>query len=131
METQTFKAAVLSVGHMTPQVATPSFWGNTGEWQQINVPQYFLRGPRNFTVWIKYFKFLAESKVPLFPAHPVSQKSCFLFNPKQGSRMRQMMLKNDKHAVGAYFYPCNRTVGRNYYDLYIRIYKSHTLESNT
>jgi hypothetical protein len=57
---------------------------------------------------IKYCRFRSESNVSLSPAHAAAQKSsCFLFNPKQGLRMRQMSLQIDRRNVGAYLYRCD------------------------
>ena len=48
--------------------------GNLGSHSNFGV------GHRNFTVWIKYFKFKIDSKIPLSPAYPTAQKAklCFI-----------------------------------------------------
>ena len=82
------------------------------------------RKTENFGVAIKYFKFKTESNISLSSTYPATQKSfCFLFKPKQGLTIRQMLLKNDKHNVGAYL--CRSVTVR-----LVAIINIYTLESD-
>lgn len=107
---QTSSSVILKVGHMTPQGVIPSFWGATKtsvhEWNVLNLKlnqrfPYCLHAPQHRS----FFFFFS------------------VFKPKRGTRMRQKLLKSNKHDFGTYLCCCKtiRLLGIN------RIY---TLELN-
>jgi hypothetical protein len=64
-----------------PVVFNWVIWPPSGPHQFPNVPQENdgMRGPQNFSAWIKYFKFKIESKVPVSPASVAAKKEKVVF----------------------------------------------------